>query len=238
MIAAAPRLGSIKARGEYRDAMAFADTDALRALEAITRHRPQLIVLESAFAATSRGTALINRIKADPTLAGCEIQVTTHGLQPDSAEPEPEPDPEPPVVPPAAGALPAIPEPPAPPVAATPVERPAAEAASPTAAVLDATGTRWAPRFEMKEGVEMAIDGVTAKVIDVSTSGVQLMAPTKLKPGQRVRLTFPGTSMRVSASVAWAIFEMPLGKIEYRAGMAFVDANAADVQRFIDTHKK
>ena len=84
----------------------------------------------------------------------------------------------------------------------------------------------------------MTIDGVAAKVIDVSTSGVQLMAPTKLKPGQRVRLTVPGTSLRVNASVAWAIFEMPQGKIEYRAGVAFVDAYPADIQQFIDAHKK
>jgi len=236
VIAAAASLGSIKKRGEYRDALAFADTDALRALDAITRHRPQLIVLESAFAATSRGTALINRIKADPSLTGCEIQVTTHDLQADSAEPGPasEPLPVPPAV---AESSPAIPQPPAPP-AAPQIEQPVAVAAADAPVAVDAAGTRWAPRFEIKDGVEMTIDGVAAKVIDVSTSGVQLMAPTKLKPGQRVRLTVPGTSLRVNASVAWAIFEMPQGKIEYRAGVAFVDAYPADIQQFIDAHKK
>src|SRR3954471_20697485 len=65
--------------------MAFADTDALRALEAITRHRPSLVVLESAFAATSRGTALVNRIKADPSLSACEVRVVAQLAGPGQA---------------------------------------------------------------------------------------------------------------------------------------------------------
>ena len=53
--------------------LAFTDADALRALEAITSRKPALVVLEKMFAATPRGAALINRIKADPALKQCEI---------------------------------------------------------------------------------------------------------------------------------------------------------------------
>jgi hypothetical protein len=43
-------------------------------------------VLESAFAATSRGNALINRIKADPSLGRCEVRIATHHLEPDAPQ--------------------------------------------------------------------------------------------------------------------------------------------------------
>jgi hypothetical protein len=45
--------------------------------------------LERDFAATSRGTALINRIKADPSLTGCEIRIISHnGAEPVTAAAE------------------------------------------------------------------------------------------------------------------------------------------------------
>src|SRR5262245_49927946 len=107
----------MKQRGEYQDAMAFADTDALRALEAITRQRPELIVLESAFAATSRGTALINRIKADPSLAKSEVRIVTHTPEPGGAPAED--------VPPAGAPAAQVPSAPPPPVAPAPAAPPA-----------------------------------------------------------------------------------------------------------------
>jgi len=60
------------------DILTFSDTEPLRALEAITARRPDVIALERLFAATSRGAALINRIKADPTLREAEIRVMAH----------------------------------------------------------------------------------------------------------------------------------------------------------------
>src|SRR5262245_17733662 len=60
------------------EVLVFADTDALSAIEAITERRPQIITLERLFAATSRGAALINRIKADPALSATEIRVISH----------------------------------------------------------------------------------------------------------------------------------------------------------------
>jgi hypothetical protein len=58
--------------------LTFSNTETLRALETITRRRPQVVALERLFAATSRGAALINRIKADPALAASEIRVIAH----------------------------------------------------------------------------------------------------------------------------------------------------------------
>src|SRR3954467_5402634 len=211
----------MKQRGEYRDAMAFADTDALRALEAITRHRPDLIVLESAFAATSRGTALINRIKGDPSLGRCEVRIATHHLEPDAPQD-------------ASASQATLQEPPS--VvseAALAIPAPASPAA------VDTPTSRRAPRVDIVETVELQIDGGAGKLIDLSTSGAQVVSPMSLKPNQRVRLTFPGSvQMRVNAAVAWVIFEMPQGAPRYRAGVAFADADPAEIQRFMTANKK
>jgi CheY-like chemotaxis protein len=79
LIAAPEYLTVLKARPELGDAIAFADADVLQALEAITSLRPAVVVLEKQFADTSRGAALINRIKADQSLRPCDIQIVLHG---------------------------------------------------------------------------------------------------------------------------------------------------------------
>jgi CheY-like chemotaxis protein len=78
LIASPDFLPVLKERKDLGETVAFADTDALKALDLITRQRPKLVALESEFAATSRGTALINRIKADPSLTECEIRIVSH----------------------------------------------------------------------------------------------------------------------------------------------------------------
>jgi hypothetical protein len=60
------------------EVLTFSNTEALRALEAITLLRPEVVALERLFAATPRGAALINRIKADPLLTHSEIRVIAH----------------------------------------------------------------------------------------------------------------------------------------------------------------
>jgi hypothetical protein len=60
------------------EVLTFTDADALRAFQTIIQHRPQLVGLERMFAVTPRGAALINRIKADPTLRHTEIRVMSH----------------------------------------------------------------------------------------------------------------------------------------------------------------
>jgi hypothetical protein len=78
IVAAPEHLPALQEHGDFGDALAFTDADALKALEAITRDRPRLIALEKQFAATSRGAALIKRIKADSKLKKCEIRVVSH----------------------------------------------------------------------------------------------------------------------------------------------------------------
>ena len=89
LIAARTSLGALKERSEFKDALAFVDTDALRAFDAIARQRANVVVVDAAFAATSRGTALINRIKADPLLGDCDVRILSHDDSRPSATVEP-----------------------------------------------------------------------------------------------------------------------------------------------------
>jgi PilZ domain-containing protein len=80
IIASADRLSQVKDRigAVNGDVLDFTDGDVLTALETIIKRRPQLVALERTFAATPRGTALINRIKSDKKLAKSEIKVYAH----------------------------------------------------------------------------------------------------------------------------------------------------------------
>ena len=80
MVAASDLLASLKERAGAIDGelLTFSDVDALSALQAIMKRRPRVVVLERMFAVTPRGAALINRIKADPSLRHAEIRVLAH----------------------------------------------------------------------------------------------------------------------------------------------------------------
>ncbi len=204
------------------EVLTFSDAEALRALEEIVKRRPLAVELERQFAATPRGAALINRIKADPSLAGSELRVVSHDS--DYAR----------VVPRADAA-----EPPAAPAVAI-LEPPPPEAA-PAPPPLDHRGTRRAPRFRIAGEVNVLIDGNTAKVLDLSTVGAQVISPTIVKPNQHVRVALADDhgALRFHAVIAWAFFEIP-GNAgpQYRAGVDFVDANSDGVGAFCLRHKQ
>lgn len=219
LIASSEYLPALKERSwDSDEVLAFSDADALRALEVITRQRPSVVALERLFAATSRGAALINRIKADPALAGCEIRIVAHDSNYSRVSPRRPGDPAPAVA-----------------VAV-------AEVAEPPAKKLDWKGTRRAQRFKIVDDVEVMVDGNAAMLIDLSTIGAQVLSPIVLKPNQRIRMSLPDTPrpIRFSAAVAWAAFEMPRGKSapHYRAGLEFFDADAAAIGRFCEAKKK
>ncbi len=60
------------------EVLAFGDADSRKALETIAQRKPAVFALERLFAATPRGAALINRVKADPALDDVEIRVLGH----------------------------------------------------------------------------------------------------------------------------------------------------------------
>jgi PilZ domain len=213
------------------EVLTFSDTEPLKALEAITARRPNVIALERLFAATSRGAALINRIKADPSLTNAEIRVVsvdgTYRVSPRRAPAPPGDTP---------------PAPPAPDDADVQLEVvPTTPAPSEGAATqnFDYRGTRRAPRFRMAQGTEAQVDGVMVTVVDLSRHGAQILCPIPLKPQQRVRMIL-GDDLglaKFSASVAWASFEIPKGVSRYRAGVEFNDAEVSAIDAFCMRHK-
>jgi CHASE2 domain-containing sensor protein len=214
------------------DVLAFSDSDALKALDEITARQPSVIGLERLFAATSRGAALINRIKADPALMHAEVRVLsvdgTYRVSPRRTRAR------------RMASAPTVQEP----ASATTdvvietVAPPAAEAPAP-AQNLDYRGTRRAPRFRMVEGTEMQVDGALAKIVDLSTHGAQILCPNPLKPQQKLRMVLADDlgNVKFSATVAWASFEIPKGVPRYRAGVEFIDAEPKAVEAFCRRHR-
>lgn len=234
LIAAADRLSPLSARdGHAREVLAFADTDALRALETIMARRPDLVLLEREFASSPRGAALINRVRADPSLADVQVRIVSHeGASDVDAAP-------------VAAALS---------VAAAAADAPDAGGAqqapraaegdtSPAATpppVLDQRGTRRAPRVRVKAGAEVLIDGSQGTLVDISRVGAQLVTATVFRPNQSVRLTLqdPAGPTRCGAKVVWAAFELPKGSgPRYRLGLEFVGADAAAIDLYIERNR-
>ncbi len=212
LIAAPELLPGIKKRTGVgqSELILFSDADALRALQVITNRRPSLVAIERLFAATPRGAALINRIKADPSLVLSEIRVLSHdsdyarvlSRQGDRAS--------------------------------------AAAAVAAPLALLDQRGTRRAPRFTMAVRVDVTVDGNAAALVDLSIVGAQVVSAGVLKPNQRVRMALSDEAgiLRFNASVAWARFEIPPGSgPRYRAGIDFVDADQTAVEAYCSRHR-
>ena len=215
----------VKVDGEI---VTFADTEPIQALQTIMDQRPGLVVLERLFAATPRGAALINRIKSDPQLAHAEVRVMSHTgdytrqvVKPSAKRPPPA-------------------------VQADATEAAAQTSASPVATAetpkaLDWHGTRRAPRFRVRAGVELHLDGNPAAVLDLSTVGAQVISPTILRPNQKVRITIPTENfqMRFRGAIAWAKFEMSkaLTAPQYRAGVEFTDSDAAAIDTFCSRNR-
>lgn len=192
----------------------FTEHEALEALDHIIRTKPRIVALDNEFSGTSRGTALINRIKDDPTLTDCEVRVVAHDSAIHRIAPR------------------------------RPSGRVAAAVVvvddEPKKA-LDQRGTRRAPRVRIRENVEVLVDGHAAVLIDLSAVGAQVLSSKMLRPNQRIRLTLPEgkTALRCTGSIAWASFEMPKGDSpRYRAGIELAGTDPVAINGFADRHKK
>jgi hypothetical protein len=231
VIAAENLMPALRERVEVEgEILTFADTEPIQALQAIMDERPGLVVLERLFAATPRGAALINRIKSDPQLSHSEVRVMSHTgdysrqvVKPTTSMPAP--------------ALPSS-------DSGTATEATRSLVATQEAPkTLDWHGTRRAPRFRVRSGVELQLDGNPAAVIDLSAVGAQVISPTVLRPNQKVRITIPldDFQMRFRGAIAWATFELPNAPVQapqYRAGVEFTDGDAQAIESFCSRNKK
>ena len=193
------------------------DTDIPGAIDRVLAIKPDRVALERLFAATSRGAALLSRLKADPALAHAEFRIVSHDSDYWRVSPR------------RPGPTDAMP--PAAPHAVTSDAPP-----------LDQHGTRRAARLAIQDGVEVLVDGSPARLVDLSAVGGQVLSSAVLKPNQRVRVSMVDgrVTLRCQATIIWARFELGRGDLgpRYRAGLEFSGADADGVAEYARRHQK
>jgi hypothetical protein len=208
LIASPEFLPALQERKELGETVAFADTDALKALDLITRQRPKVVALERDFAATSRGTALINRIKADPSLTECEIRIISHDNGDGTTSP-----------------VAVVVETPAPSVVAAPLDQTGTRRA-PRFSITEGIEVQ----VDGKPAALINLSLVGAQVLSPTilkpNQRVRFILADKPKP------------IRIGSVIAWAAFELPKAGPRYRAGVEFFDADQTAVQKIIDAKRK
>ena len=99
---------------------------------------------------------------------------------------------------------------------------------------------RRASRHAFDQDVQIQIDGSATQLVDLSTTGAQVISPTALKPNRMVKVSLPFEESAVSCrgKIMWARLEPPSagGTFCYRAGVLFTSVDEAAVQAFIAHH--
>ena len=214
VIAAADALSALKKLpGVGQRILVFADADSLRAEEAVAQHRPNLIVLQWEFLGTPRGAMLIARIRGDPALRHAQIRVLADINEYIHLVSRRA----------KAGLEPgeAMPGEPLPP---------------------DYDGGRGTHRCRMRPGVEVRLDGDPTTLVNLSSSGAQLLVQKALRLNQQVRISIEDEQemCRFRASVIWVSFERSTetGSQLYRAGLTFIDAHPELVEAMCSRNRQ
>ena len=97
--------------------------------------------------------------------------------------------------------------------------------------------SRQARRVKVPATVEVLIDGVASRLLDLSALGAQIMSPTALRPNRCVRVALAGTGGRLTCEgrIVWAQLESAHAQTSamYRAGVRFVDVNPGAITTLV-----
>jgi hypothetical protein len=193
-------------------AMHITSGNLASAMDSIRNFQPKLVAVDALFAQTLTGAAFIERVEK-LAIADGEIRlivriegswVTTSRGQSTG------------VVVPSAPAIIAV-SPPSVAAASAPV----------TAAQIAAVSTRRAPRFLVRDPLDVVVENGSAALIDISILGAQVVSGPVLRPNQKIKIALPDSRdmLHVMAHVAWSTFEKPqLADAQYRAGIEFTGA--------------
>lgn len=201
-------LGSVKKRLLEADFVAvFSETEWLSVQDSVLARPPEVLIMQSAFAATSRGATLVSALKAKPE-PGTAIRVF---IEDDVKSP----------------------------LILSERDLPAIDALLETSRPLDRAGTRQAVRYPMNRR-NVNVNGDPAQLIDLSVSGAQVQAASRLRPLKVARLTLvdeeTSKEIKLQGTVAWAIAVPDKGTITYRAGIEFVNADKKKLQAYCVKH--
>jgi PilZ domain len=202
----------------------FTDNKLAGAFESIQLNHPRLVAIEAHFAQTPPGQAFIERVEK-LGVRGSTIQLivqtngrwtaTAYGGLPDGAEP--------------GGAT-------------VQANRNAAAVTAPATVTTSAKGanTRRAHRFKVLDSIDAVVENKQANLVNISILGAQVVSQPALRPNDHVKILLPDASetVRVTAHVAWAIFEQSRMGTEtyYRAGMEFTDAAKEILEDYCRRH--
>jgi hypothetical protein len=105
---------------------------------------------------------------------------------------------------------------------------------------LDYCGTRRAARYPMKPVVEARINGAPGQLVNLSTTGAQVVTQIRMRPTEKVRLalTDATTELRLVGAVAWASLEIGArGLQQYRAGLELCSADEEVMERYCQRNR-
>ena len=92
-------------------------------------------------------------------------------------------------------------------------------------------------RYGFPEDLEININGVTGRLVDLSTSGCQILSPAPLSQNQMARLQLPFDEISITCTgrVVWARMEAAGGgrSAGWRAGLRFTKLDEADIEAFV-----
>lgn len=208
LLAAPTDLEGLRTQFEEAEVLTFPDQDVLHALETIMIRRPALVALERGFASTPRGAALINRLRADPTLSGIEIQTI-------SADGE---------------RLPALPP--------SPLEVPAGVVApSDNTGTRRATRVRLQDGLDaLLEGHSVRLVDLSTVGAQITSAGV--LKPNQRVRLSLVDDKGAIRCAAVVVWAAFELPRAPRTRPHYRAGLAFLDAHSDAVEAFAIRHAR
>jgi hypothetical protein len=208
LIAAPELIPALRERvGDDDEVLTFADSEPLRALEAISAQRPPVIALERLFAASPRGAALIARIKSDPGLDSTEIRILSHDSSYQRVSPRRR-------------------HLPPPKVHVRPPDRlDRGTRRAPRFEVNDdAVGSMDGQPVKL---VDVSTIGVQLVTVDV----------VKAKQAVSVTLGAGDGEVTAAGTVVWARLELSRKGPTYRVGIELVDADAPRIGAFIEAHR-
>lgn len=210
LIAAPELIPALRERAGHGDrVLTFADSDPLRALEAITAQHPPVVVLERLFAASPRGAALIARIKADPGLDASEIRILSHDTDYRRISPRSRGVPAPKVV-----VTKRVP----------PLDRGTRRA------------PRFRMREDAPATIDdQPARLVDLSVLGVQLIGPEALRP---KQTVRVTLGASELPLTVTGTVVWARLELSRKGPTQRVGIDFTDPDTAAIGAFSDAHRR
>jgi hypothetical protein len=100
--------------------------------------------------------------------------------------------------------------------------------------------TRRAPRFLVRDRLEVIVESGHASLVDMSVLGAQIVSVPALRPRQKIKVDLTDTdeTLSVVANVAWSTFEKPQLKADphYRVGLEFTDAAQQALEQYRQRH--